>query len=436
MFCVKCGNELKDGQLFCPKCGAKAVSSDTTINSRSVENSRAQYNQNKKEPDASKKVSIVPIIIITAIVVLLIGVLVNLFVLKPKKNVGGHFEKRDGIDTYVENGEVIKDTLVVIEDQNGKKVYYVDNEGHKIKNKWQVIDNDNNYGYFGNLGELVTDDIREIEGNLYYFDENGLLLTDRNITYDGVQYVADKNGVLTELNKKIPTPSNSKIVETTTIKATTKSAVVTTQAPIVAPTSVSPTISTGTANIGQAPFYTTETTVQKTTTETTTAKNTLETNADGSNVGPGQGITGSTTNSGPSDSTTTTDGEGSDTNIKIVSKTTIESTVDGEDYECVIKVIKATMRGKNDEETEYLNSALDGATDELMELVESYASEMSTTPKSITFTSVDITSITSKKIILTFTATLKQKTGSTRTLKYKMTYDREAGEIVVAKVSS
>ena len=29
-FCIKCGNELKEGELFCPKCGQKRYQAETT----------------------------------------------------------------------------------------------------------------------------------------------------------------------------------------------------------------------------------------------------------------------------------------------------------------------------------------------------------------------------------------------------------------------
>ena len=54
---------------------------------------------------------------------------------------GGHFELKDGVETYVNGGQVVIDTLVT----DGGKMYYTDSQGHKVKDAWKIIDNDGNY---------------------------------------------------------------------------------------------------------------------------------------------------------------------------------------------------------------------------------------------------------------------------------------------------
>ena len=46
-------------------------------------------------------------------------------------------------------------------------------------------------------------------------------------------------------------------------------------------------------------------------------------------------------------------------------------------------------------------------------------------PKSVTFTSANLSSVTKTKVVVTLTGTLKNKSGSNKTIKYKITYDRE-----------
>ena len=90
--------------------------------------------------------------VIKKLFILSLGLLALLILFScEKKEEVGHFEIIDGVETYVYDGQIIKNQLVEV---NGD-LYYVDANGHKLKDEWAIIDNDGHYGYFGNLGDLV-----------------------------------------------------------------------------------------------------------------------------------------------------------------------------------------------------------------------------------------------------------------------------------------
>ena len=120
---------------------------------------------------------IVIIVLLVIFILLAAGIAINMMRMRKTfmKLAEGSFVYRDGVETYMEHGQVVIDKLVNVDG----KIYYVDNEGHKVKDTWAIIDNDGHYGYFGNFGDLVVNKIRTINGKDYYFDENGVLYQDK-----------------------------------------------------------------------------------------------------------------------------------------------------------------------------------------------------------------------------------------------------------------
>lgn len=104
----------------------------------------------------------------------------------------GSFKVIDGKEIYIEGNQQVIDKLVEV---SGEK-YYIGNDGTKVVNDWAVIDNDGTYAYFGAKGQMIKNQIKEINGNLYLFDKNGNLETNCIKEFDGSNYYADKNGVL------------------------------------------------------------------------------------------------------------------------------------------------------------------------------------------------------------------------------------------------
>ena len=84
MFCIKCGNELEDGDSFCPKCGTKAEEEQLAdagtqsveekpnifVNESLTVNENVPVNENVQVSD--KKKSILPVVLIGIFALLLV----------------------------------------------------------------------------------------------------------------------------------------------------------------------------------------------------------------------------------------------------------------------------------------------------------------------------------------------------------------------------
>ena len=109
--------------------------------------------------------------------------------------------------------------------------------------------------------------------------------------------------------------------------------------------------------------------------------------------------------------------------------------IDGEDYECTITLLKPIMVGATDEETETLNSCIEEIMDVWFEDVSGVVEEYSTLPKSVTFTSATLGTVKRTSIVINVSGSIKPKSGSTKSIKYKITYDREEENADIVKTS-
>ena len=122
---------------------------------------------------------------------------------------------------YYENGEMITNEIVEIEDEDGTYGYYFDDNGimlksaqieisylDKEKNIWVSGDISadenghlykgwNSNAYFGEDYFRYYNRTLEENGALYYFDNNGKLVVNQEVLIGDVLYKADENGVLT-----------------------------------------------------------------------------------------------------------------------------------------------------------------------------------------------------------------------------------------------
>ena len=346
--------------------------------------------ENKK---SSKTILIVLLVVLIAICSVMA---INFFSFRKrfKSFTTGHFEIKDGVETYVMAGQVIINSLVEVDG----KLYYVDDKGHKVKDTWAIIDNDGNYGYFGSLGDLVKDRIREIGGKKYYFDKDGILYVDKTSKeikkIDGVEYIANANGELRLATEKEPVVETVAPAKTQQTVAATSAAQ--TQVPQVAQTTA--------AVISTAPPFANAINVVA---PTTTVAAMVE--------GPGAGIVAPV-----SDTTEAQSGE-----VKITKTEKVIDTVDGEDYECTITLLKPILSGSNSEETMSINASIDEVMDAWMEDVTKVVEDYVTLPKSVTFTSATLGTVKKTSIIVHITGNIKPKSGSSKTIKYRITYDRE-----------
>lgn len=361
------------------------------------------------------KGKVILIVLMAIIVVLVLAISINFisFRKKIKGNTEGHFELRDGVETYISLGQVVRNTLVEVDN----KLYYVDNEGHKVKDTWAIIDNDGNYGYFGSLGDLVKGKIREIDGKKYYFDDDGILYVDKTSSnikkIDGVEYIANANGEL-----RLSTEQ-----ESTTIAPTTKAQPVQTVAP-----TVTQVVST---QVGQAtPIYETQ--------ASTVAPIYAAPYANAINITGGSTVSAAV--EGPGAEIVVASAVNESTNevtreVKIARTEKFVDYIDGEDYECTITLLKPIMVGATDEETETLNSCIEEIMDVWFEDVSGIVEEYSTLPKSVTFTSATLGTVKRTSIVINISGSIKPKSGSTKSIKYKITYDREEENADISKTS-
>ena len=94
------------------------------------------------------------------------------------------------------------------------------------------------------------------------------------------------------------------------------------------------------------------------------------------------------------------------------------------------------MSGATDEETEALNSCIDELMDAWLDDVMGEVEEYDTFPKAVTFTSATLGTVKKASLIINFSGTIKPKSGSSKTIKYRLTYDRDGEEGDIVKTSN
>ena len=120
---------------------------------------------------------------------------------------------------------------------------------------------------------------------------------------------------------------------------------------------------------------------------------------------------------------------GSDKDLYIVSTSTLNSTYESDSYTCKITVKKPKVAGKYEDEVITFNDCIDNIADEIVEHLELMAEKYpdDETPKTISISKAEITTLTDKKVRITFTGKLTPRSGSQQSLKYRLTFDREEG---------
>lgn len=511
----------------------------------------------QEEKKNNKQKVLVAIIIV--LMLLIVAFIINFFVIKKKYYSDGEFRKVDGIDTYYEKDDLVKDSLV---SYKGKK-YFVDNEGHKKKNVWEIIDNDNHYGYFGSLGELVTNSLKEIDKKYYYFDKDGKLVTNDFVKYDNATYYASEDGsllyrafkildkdyyfgrggklvvkegwvrnrkdenkrglpsglyyldekgqrvkdkwlndVYVDKNGKMAvdtwvgeyyvgkdgkylhdttTPdgvtlgSDGKPIAGQTIPTTTRAATQATQKNNNT-TSTQQVVTSQTTNSYNTNAPTSVVVTQETTTaqeiSSMTVNSALPSTEDlikaglqkeqesaqaAASITPGSGA--SVEQNGPTavyqvvkgyaegknveddDDDTWYDDDDEDgeddeveSEIKISSTQKISDTYDDDEYECTITLLQPVVKGGKNGEADTINDCMESMMDELSEEVDTIINGYEDLPKSIIFSSATITSSSSSRLVITLSGKVTPRSGTSKTVKYKITYDRNEEEATLTKV--
>lgn len=339
----------------------------------------------------NEKTIIIALLVVLIIISVVIGIHFFSFKKKYKSFNTGHFEIKDGVETYVMSGQVIVSALV----EDDGKLYYVDDKGHKVKDTWAIIDNDGNYGYFGSLGDLVKDKIREIGGKNYYFDRDGVLYVDKTNKkvkkIEGVEYIANENGELRLATEKEPAPTTA-----------------VTQAPQVPQT-------TAASMVVVPPFANAINVVAP----TATAAPVVE--------GPGAGIVA------PAYSDPVVEETGQ---VRIIGTEKITDGVDGEDYDCNITLLKPILSGETAEEGLSINASIDELIDQWTEDVYNVVKDYEKLPRAVTFTSATLGTVKKSSISIHITGSIRPKTGSTKSIKYRINYDRENETAEIVRTTS
>lgn len=410
---------------------------------------------------------IVIIVLLVIFILLAAGIAINMMRMRKTfmKLAEGSFVYRDGVETYMEHGQVVIDKLVNVDG----KIYYVDNEGHKVKDTWAIIDNDGHYGYFGNFGDLVVNKIRTIDGKDYYFDENGILYQDKTEKQikiiDGAEYIANKNGELRFASgtfaSETETTTTAKAVTTTTARQQTQTTIISAEQ-VAAERAAAQQAAAQQAAAQQAAAQqaaaqqaaaqqaaTQQAAAQQAATQqsvqiSTAAPFANAINVSGSNTTVpdefgGPGVVGNNTGTNtaqvsPGNTAQTAPvapGGGTTTNaqsakeVKIQSTQRMTETVDGDDYECNITIVKPIMVGTSSEETMNMNSCIDEVMDAILEDVQGVVGEYDTLPKSVSITNASISSSTNSRVVIQLSGSVRPKSGSSKSIKYRITYDRK-----------
>lgn len=111
--------------------------------------------------------------------------------------------------------------------------------------------------------------------------------------------------------------------------------------------------------------------------------------------------------------------------VKSTTKYTDSIEDDENNWTCKITIAKPNMQGKDQEETDALNESIEELMDVLIEEVESLIDDYDDLPKSISLTTATVTSTNKSSIFISLSGSITLRSGSSKTLKYRITYDRE-----------
>lgn len=111
-------------------------------------------------------------------------------------------------------------------------------------------------------------------------------------------------------------------------------------------------------------------------------------------------------------------------------------TIDGVDY---IANANGELRLSTEQETTtvpFANACIDEVTDVWMEDVREVVDGYDTLPRSVSFTTAALGTVKKNSIVINLSGTIRPKSGSSKTIKYKITYDREEVNADIARTST
>ena len=153
------------------------------------------------------------------------------------KIVNDWYKTSNGKQYYLdENGEAYKNIAkningeVVFFNNDGEKIvndwanyegdyYYIGEDGNMLKNKFKSF-GFNEWYYLGSDGKMLKDILYDVDGKMYYFENDGKMKMDSLILVDGAMYCAGVDGAIVKdgwcLNNQYYAGSDGKILTNTT----------------------------------------------------------------------------------------------------------------------------------------------------------------------------------------------------------------------------
>ncbi len=165
MYCQKCGNEIKDNQVFCGVCGAKISDiqpNDVSTNNMNIPDGMSNVNLNPtKNKKKNGKKMIIPIVAVAVVISMVVGI----FTFLNKKDDKWYIAKQTDI-TYNSDGEKestritskradgqITSIVSINEDDEYSTKYVYDDDG-KLKNI-SFTEDDETIGVFDLTYEVI-----------------------------------------------------------------------------------------------------------------------------------------------------------------------------------------------------------------------------------------------------------------------------------------
>ena len=99
-------------------------------------------------------------------------------------------------------------------------------------------------------------------------------------------------------------------------------------------------------------------------------------------------------------------------------------------------LLKPVMNGSTVEETNAINSCIDELMESWYDEVAGIVNEYDVLPRSVTFKKATLGTVSKSKINISIEGTIRPKSGTNKTIKYKIVYDRNEQNADITKIGS
>ena len=469
-YCANCGAQMPEYSVFCAECGwkkgteIKLEQHEEKEKSNNLDNKKDYKSETKNSyVTKSKKKSNVPGAFLFILILLILGG-GGVFVYKNLINRSGKFKNVDGIDTYYEGYEIGRNKLVRVDNDE----YYIDNNGHKIINDLLTIDINGNLAYFDESGKRLVNSFVYVNGAKKFADSNGMIKKNTLFTFDGNKYFADSDGniIINNIkkadNKLYYFGPDGKMCNTNGWQTFNNEYIYILNGQVARNAWVDSDYYVGDDGkmkrntwvdtyyyVGEDGKYVRNQKIGeyycgsdgKYVTNCTIDGIVYDSKGVGTRVVAIQSPTitpnqQQTTNNYSANSTvinnsnnnTSISATNSNEELYIAgNKNITDSYEDNKGNTCKITIKKPIMAGRESEEVSAINDVIEEKVNEIMEELLQLASTYAEAPKSISLTNVERTTLTASRCRITFSGKLTPRSGSQKTVKYRISYEREDG---------